>query len=249
MTLRRVIEFIKSHEKDLVLFNISATDPLGADLRERFDTQNVRVRTAQTASGTPEIAVLSNDDSVLTVERIATLRDAVAADPDQSRETTVGANSQDLPFFTYLKETTFTSYDRTQLLYASREIEDRARRIGTGRLHSCFQRVSIMADEQDVYADLAQRGVDVHAYGIPDADPPDVGAGHVHAVDTDEIAQSWFVVFNGGSDETQKSALIAHEESPNSFFGAWTYDPQLVDRVCTYLDETYLTSNVSNPSD
>lgn len=43
-----------------------------------------------------------------------------------------------------------------------------------------FQHLSTMAGEQDIYADLARRGVTVHTDGIPDAPAPAIGDGTVH---------------------------------------------------------------------
>lgn len=240
MTLRRMIEFIKSHQKELILFNIPESDSLAIDIAERFRTQNVRIHTERTASGKPRIAVLSDDESVLGVESISTLQEVLDPDSGQVTTRTARTSEQFAPFVSHLKETTFTSYNRKQLLYASREIEDRAHRVRDGTIHAGFQRVSRMADQQPIYAALARAGVEVHAYGIPDADSPDFGSGQIHAIENDELAASWFVVFDGGSEPTQKTALLARETSSNSFFGAWTYDPQLVETVCTYLEQTYV---------
>jgi len=79
----------------------------------------------------------------------------------------------------------------------------------------------------------------VHAYGLPDAPPPDLGEGQVHAVDNEEIAGTWFVVFDGDGDDRQKTTLLA-EERPEGFYGAWTYDARLVDQVHAHLMETYV---------
>jgi DICT domain-containing protein len=82
----------------------------------------------------------------------------------------------------------------------------------------------------------------VHAYGVPDAPPPDLGSGQIHPVSTEEIAETWFVVFDGGGDESQKTALLAHERDEGSFYRSWTYDPGFVDRVLDYLNYTYNTA-------
>ena len=119
----------------------------------------------------------------------------------------------------HLKETTFTSSDTEQLVYASREIEDRARRTGRGTVHAGFQQCSVMSEQRSVYTDLARRGVAVYAYGVPDARPPTLGPGHVRAASTDEITETWFVAFDGGGDETQKTALLAHERDDGTFDG------------------------------
>jgi hypothetical protein len=247
MTLRRIIDFIKSHEKQLVLFNVAATDPIAENLTAYFDTRNVRIRTERTTSGAPEVAVLSNDAAVLTTVSVSTLRDLVKTVPDHSGATRVNDGESDT-LLGHLRETTFTSYDTEQLLYSSREIEDRARRVGGGTIYAGFQRISVVSDQQSIYTDLGQHGVEVHAFGLPDASPPDLGSGWVHPVETDEIAESWFVVFDGGTDDTQKSALLASEYASDAYYGAWTYDPGIVDDTLAYLEERYLPPIDGMPS-
>lgn len=241
MDLRGTVEYIRRHEKELCLFNVAPGDPIAAQLGTYFETQNVRITAERTASGAPEeLAVLSNATGVLAVLDVSTLRDLLEA----PRGGGVGLGDREYEsILRHLKETTFTSYDTEQMLYASREIEDRARRIGRGSIRAGFQQCSTMAGERHVYSDLARRGVSVHAYGVPDAPPPDLGPGRVHAVGTAEIAETWFVVYDGGDDDTQKSALLAKERDENSFYGGWTYDPGLVDHLLAYLERTYGSSS------
>ncbi|WP_299332922.1 DICT sensory domain-containing protein [Haloplanus sp.] len=240
--LRASIECVKHHEKELRLFNVDPTDAIHEALRTQFAMLNVRITVGQTASKAPEdVAVLSNRRVVLAVVDGSTLRELLGDVPTKAGRLGV-TNGKYRTILRHLKETTFTSYDTEQLLYGSREIEDRARRIGQGSIHAGFQRCSAMTDQRSVYADLASQGVSVHAYGIPDATPPDLGSGHVHAVPADEIAETWFVVFDGGGDETQKTALLACERADNEFYGVLTYDPGFVDPLLAYLDRTYDTS-------
>jgi hypothetical protein len=225
--LRDTIEYIRHHEKELRLFNVDPNDAIHEELGAFFETQNVRTTVDRTASGKPEaVAVLSNATEVLAVVDVSTLRKLLEDAPTGAGDLGI-ADGKYEDVLRHLKETTFTSYDTEQLLYASREIEDRARRVGQGSIHAGFQRCSIIAGQRSIYADLASRGVSVHAYGVPDARPPDLGSGHVHTVSTDEIAETWFVIFDGGGDDTQKSALLAHERDENAFYGIWTYDPAI----------------------
>lgn len=240
MDLRSCIEAIRRHEKELLLCNVDAADPIADDLAAYFETQNVRIATARTASGAPsDLAVLSTSEEVLAVVDVDTLRDLMADVPAGSGGTGVGDAAHER-ILGHLKETTFTSYDTEQLLYASREIEDRARRVGGGTIHAGFQYVSRVADQRAIYADLAGRGVDVHAYGVPDATPPDLGAGRVHAVGAEEIEATWFVAFDGGGADAQKSALLAEQRDGDGFYGAWTYDAPIVDRAIAHLERTYV---------
>jgi len=236
MDINRAIEYIRGHRKELTLFNLD--DPsVAGELASLFETQNLRIGTARTASGRPrEVAVLSSASGVLAVVAVAELRELVSGVPTAAD---VGiADSEYADVLRPLKETTFTSYDKEELLYASREIEDRARRVGSGTIHAGFQRVSVMAEQQQIYRDLARRGVDVHGYGLPDAPVPDFGSGRIHTTDAAEVEQSWFVIFDGGGQPTQKTALIA-EQRDDDWFGAWTYDAGIVDSLCTHFETTY----------
>jgi hypothetical protein len=217
-------------------------DAINEELGTFFQTQNVRSTVDRTASGKPtEIGVLSDATGVLAVVDVSTLRDLLEDVPTGTGDLGI-ADEEYESVLRHLGETTFTSRDTEQLLYASREIEDRARRVGRGSIHAGFQRCSVIAEQRSIYADLARRDVSVHAYGVPDARPPDLGSGHVHALSTDEIAEMWFVVFDGGGDDTQKTALLAHEHDENTFYGFWTYNPSIVDTVLGHLKQTYDTS-------
>jgi hypothetical protein len=243
MDLRDSIEYIRHHEKELRLFNVGPTDTIHEDIGTYFQTLNVRITAERTASGAPEdVAVLSDATEVLAIVDVLSLRELLEDVPTGAGNLGI-ADREYESVLRHLKETTFTSYDTEQLLYASREIEDRARREGQGSIHVGFQQCSIMAEQRSVYTDLARRGVSVHAYGVPDVTPPDLGSGQVHPVSTDEIAETWFVVFDGGGNDTQKSALLARERDENAFYGVLTYDPGFVDHVLGYLNRTYGSSS------
>jgi len=242
MDLRDSIEWIRRHEKELRLFNVDPTDAIHGELETYFETQSVRITAGQTVSGSPEaVAVLSDESAVLAVVDVSMLRRLLETGGSGVDELGITDERYER-ILRHLKETTFTSHDIEQLLYASREIEDRARRVAQGSIHAGFQQCSVMAQQQSVYTGLAHRGVSVHTYGVPDATPPDLGSGQVHAVSTDEIAETWFVVFDGGGDDSQKTALLAHEAEGNAFYGAWTYDPTFVDHVLAHLTQTYSSS-------
>jgi hypothetical protein len=242
MNLRKTVEFVRTLEKELALFNVDPSDPIAEELTAFFETQNVRITRNRTPSGTPsEVAVLSTRSEVLTVVDLGILRELVTHSPVGTDDIGVVDTAYEA-VLGHLKETTFTSHDKEQMFYASREIEDRAHRVGHGTIHAGFQRCSIMNRQRSIYRDLAQRGLDVHMYGVPDATPPTIDRGHVHTGETTEIATMWFVVFDGGGDDTQKSALVAEEQAEDSFYGVWTYDPAIVDRVLDYLERTYVVT-------
>ncbi|AWB27654.1 DICT sensory domain-containing protein [Halococcoides cellulosivorans] len=238
MRLREIVDYVESMEKQLVLFNLPDASRIDERLEDFFETQNVRVRTARTASGRPaNVAVLSDRDGVRAIVTVDRLRDLVEEGPSGGGLGAADAAFE--PILEPLKETTFTAYDRTQMLATSREIEDRARRVGRGTIHAGFQRTSLMARQASIYRDLSERGLTVHTYGVPDGVVPELGAGTVHTTEADEIAQTWFVVFDGGGNPTQKSALLAEERRPGQFYGVWTYDGVIVDRILDRLETAY----------
>lgn len=164
-----------------------------------------------------------------------------------------GPNEMIRQLMRLLDDTTFVSFDRRQLLAASREIEDRAYRHARGTLRAGFQSLSIAQSQQAVYeALITETDLDVHLYGKPDWEPtfPSITAhrkeatmpekaGTIHGETTPEIGRFWFVIFD--SDESQACALLAEEsaDEPGSFRGFWTYDPELVADLDAYLDATY----------
>lgn len=237
MTLRQLIGAITDLEKELTVFNTVEPGRLREELAAYFRTQNVRIRTERTPSGRPtEVAVLGTDDAVLEVLDAGLLRGLL-------NHSTDGLGVADAAYddlLRHLKETTFTAYDTEQMLYASREVEDRARRVGRGRIHAGFQRCSVIGDQRAVYADLGRRGLDVHTYGVPDVTPPALEGVRVHATGADEVATTWFVVYDGGGDDAQKTALLAEERGEDRFYGALTYDPTIVDAAVAHLERTYV---------
>jgi DICT domain-containing protein len=243
MTLSDVVETIRALEKELAVFNLAPSDPIPAELAAYFETQNVRITAHRTPSGSPAVAVLSDADGVLDVVGVDLLREFVERPPSRPGEVGVSDGAY-RAILGHLKETTFTSYDAERMLYASREIEDRARRTGDGTIHAGFQWCSVIDDQRTIYTDLDRRGIDVHVYGVPDITPPDLGGAQVHAVEAAEIAATWFVAFDGGGDDTRKCALLAEERAEDTFYGVWTYDAGLVDTVVDYLGRTYRTDGV-----
>jgi DICT domain-containing protein len=139
----------------------------------------------------------------------------------------------------HLDETMFTSWDTRQMVAASREIEDRAFRVGSGTLHAGFQYVSTLRNELPIYERLGSTDVDVHAYAVPDEEPPDHDGFTLHLERASEIEQSWFVVFDGGDDEQAACALLAEEREPREFYGFWTYEKSTVDWILDHLESTY----------
>ncbi len=234
MSLTELIAGVEEHEKTLTVFNADEADV--ATLREQFRDRNLTVTEADTDSGRPAaFAVLAEDGAFVTA---AAVEDVIAP----AAETDPAFDDESYsPILDHLDETMFISYDIEQMIAASREIEDRAWRIGSGTLHSGFQRLSILADQIDVYERLAGKGeLAVHAYAAPDADVPDHDSDlTIHVERADEIARSWFVVYDGAGIDVNKCALVAEEREDRGFYGFWTYDPSTVDWIVDHLESTY----------
>jgi DICT domain-containing protein len=239
MSLTELIAGVESHEKTLTVFN--ADEETVAAVRERFHDRNLTVELERTESGRPGgFAVLSKDtpeadDQFVTAASIDDILSQAAPNAPEFEEGSYR------PILDHLDETMFTSYDTGQMVAASREIEDRAWRLGKGQLHAGFQMLSILDDQMDVYKQLAEKDrLEVHAYAYPDAEVPRHDTDlTIHVERSSEIETSWFVVYDGGGVDVNKCALLAEEREPRTFYGFWTYDPDTVDWIIDYLNTSY----------
>lgn len=235
MSLTELISGVEDHEKVLTVFN--ADDETIAALRTQFHDRNVSVFGERTPSGKPaSFVVLADDDQFVTAADIGTV-----LQPDTETTTPGFEGEAYRPILDHLDETMFTSYDIEQMVAASREIEDRAWRIGKGSLHSGFQKLSILSGQMNIYEQLAEKdGLDVHAYATPDVDVPKHDTDlTIHVERSDEIERSWFVVYDGAGIDVNKCALLAEERENRLFYGFWTYDPSTVDWIIEHLESTY----------
>lgn len=136
--------------------------------------------------------------------------------------------------FDVLDETVFTAMDRRQLLAVSREIEDRAGRIGDGELRVGFQTFAAFEPQVERYRRLATTQLDIHIYGEADWDPPEIAGITYHRLDDGSATRFWVLTFDGGPDYRQACGLLGRE-SGDAFEGFWTDDPDLVDRITSEL--------------
>jgi DICT domain-containing protein len=234
MSLSELIAGVEAHERTITVVNPSPGTV--ESLRERFAARNVTVVPTTAAAGPTDYAVLGDGEQFL---------GAVAV------ESVVEPDDDDRPYgpiLDRLDETMFTAYDRDRMLSASREIEDRAWRVGSGELHACFQRLGNVERQRETYERLAgAEGLSVHAYAVPpaDRDPRAVAASfdgvRLHLEDCAELRRSWVVAFDGGGVPENECALVA-EERDGGFYGFWTYDPTTVDYAIEHLRRTYLAN-------
>ncbi|WP_144799520.1 DICT sensory domain-containing protein [Halorubrum depositum] len=254
MSLIELIAGVEAREATLTVFN--ADPAVTEELREHFADRNVRIVEERTDGGPDGYAVLSRDGEFVTAATVDELLPGVggetgaaddgsaegdAAGDDATAEVGAGYRRRvGEPILDHLDETMFTSYSHADMVAASREIEDRAWRVGDGELHAGFQTLDVLTGEADTYDLLGgKERLDVHAYAANEGNPPDVEHYTVHVGETAEIRETWFVAYDGGGYDDAKCALLAEERAPGEFFGFWSYDPETVDYIIGYLTEQY----------
>jgi len=259
MSLIELIAGVEAHEATLTVFN--ADPEVADDLRAHFADRNVRIVEEQAGAGPKGFAVLARDGAFVTAVPVDELLprsdraggdesgDDVPEDGESGDEVPASEGTEDGlqrdgrvggPVLDHLDETMFTSYSRADMVAASREIEDRAWRVGDGELHAGFQTLDVLTGEADTYDLLGgKERLDVHAYAADEGDAPDVEHYTVHVGETAEIRETWFVAYDGGGYDDAKCALLAEERAPGEFYGFWSYDPETVDYIIDYLTERY----------
>lgn len=232
MSLVELLAGVESHEATLTVYN--EPDAVRAELAALFADRNVQVEHSGRRSDDEGFAVLSRDGEFVTAVATAEL----LADPDRTDPSFVRETYR--PVLDHLDETTFTAFGKPRMIAASREIEDRAWRVGRGELHAGFQTLSILAEETEVYERLATAAdLDVHAYAAPEGDRPILDGVTVHVERDPEIRDTWFVVYDGAGVDGNKCLLLAAEREPGRYYGFWSYDPGTVDYVLDHLRSRY----------
>ena len=253
MSLIELIAGVEASEATLTVFN---TDPaVRESLAEHFADRNVRIVAEETDHGPPEFAVLARDgafETAASIDELLPYRSVGARDDSgettgdrhDTREGDERARPSGLrtggPVLDRLDETLFTSYSNADMVAASREIEDRAWRIGNGELHAGFQTLDVLTGENRTYNRLAELDdLDVYAYAADEGSFPNAEHYTVRVEETAEIRETWFVAYDGGGFDDAKCVLLAEEREPGRFYGFWSYDPDTVDDVIDYLTERY----------
>lgn len=221
-----VVAEVEQRRRTVTVYAPTLPDALEA----LFDTRHVTVEHQYLPAGTstPFLTVTADDRYLGSVDLPAVY--------DFSHPTIHDVGSPEFVEAAYrrltslLPDTVFSSLRRRQLLAASREIEDRAWRVGTGRIDAGFQSFSKLRAQIDVYTALADRGLCVHLYGRADGPRPSLPDATFHT-DGDDIGDVWFLAYDGGSTPGQACGLVAEERDTDTFRGFWTYDPSLVERI------------------
>jgi hypothetical protein len=225
------LETVERQRKQFTVYS----DADASDLTSRLATRNVTVehRPLPPTGPSPFVTVRENGEFVGALS-LADFRD-VLRPPIVRPGDWEGVSAGYRAVLAALEETVFTALDRRQLLATSREIEDRALRVGTGTLRVSFQSFSVFSTQLGLYTTLAaETALDIHVYGRPDWTPPAVENITYHG--TDSLAAFWCLAFDGGSERSQACALIARE-TPDGYTGFWSYDPELVADVLRTLEQ------------
>ncbi|RAW44483.1 histidine kinase [Halorubrum sp. 48-1-W] len=197
-----------------------------------FVTRNVAVDRRTIPVGGPEPFVEIREDEkfvgVLGLDVVEELTDPSAV-PRTGREDVSPGHRVLLET---LDDTVFASMDRRHLLAVSREIEDRAYRVGRGTLRVAFQTPATFDPQADVYRRLAgETDLDIHLYGVGTRIEQAIEGVTSHPLTDDRY---WVLAFEDGDDGEQNCALVARERS-DGYRGFWTNDPDTVRDVSVRL--------------
>ncbi|MBX0321509.1 hypothetical protein EGH21_00560 [Halomicroarcula sp. F13] len=241
-SLRSVLDSVRADSPTLTVCNYEGPPDALESVERYFDRHGVTVREASLDVAQPRsVALLHHGDDLLASESVTALAAAIDIQSDGDDAFTDRRTSD---LLRQLDRSVFgaAAADKNLLVDVSHTIELLADRVGSGRLHAGFQQLSRLVDDPRsarIYERLADTGVDVHVYGADDTDSPLPGVT-VHGGETTELAESWFVVFDGDGDPTRRAALLAVErDAGEGYEGFWTYDSDIVGRVDAYLTETY----------
>ncbi len=136
-SLRDAFETVDRRRKTLEIR--TDAEPVVAEFRRQFDTRNVDVthRPLGAIDGTGFVIIRDSDGEfrgALGIDQFEAVLSPEIHPPWELAETEL--DSEDL--FSFLENTLFSSYDRRQMVATSREIEERAWRVGRGRLYAGF---------------------------------------------------------------------------------------------------------------
>lgn len=243
-SIRDLIEVTKTETPRLVVSGV--TDEEYEALSAYFDRQRVTLERDETRTLDPDEAglVLMRDGERIAVSTVDDMRGhALLLDEGLTVGEDTTAGDERPAVVAAVDNSTFKidGKSRSLLLLISQHIESLAARAGDGVLLSGFQRLSRLDDDphvSDVYRRLGDRGIEVHVYGRPDADPTLPPAVTLHGIDDPEVASTWLALHRGGTSGYD-AALVCLEAEPGRYEGFWTFDPEVVATVADYVRTTW----------
>lgn len=199
----------------LTLCNYGEGDDVRDELDAYFGRLNVAVRTADLSTETPaNVAILHRESAVLATSPVSELYAAVSLEALDSEDVLTVAQP-DVLAHVHRNQYTVEEGTKLELVRISRLIAMRALGTGHGTLHTGFQRLDRIDDEldtRDVYERIAREAVSVHLYGRQ-GEVPNAEWYTLHTAEVGEIADSWFVVYDGGELDSRKGALCARRSN------------------------------------
>ena len=217
-------------------FTVYSRDDDAADAADRFPNRNVEVVSRSLPAVGPEpFVVIETGGEFAGVVSLADVEGLIEP-PIRRPESGEGVSEGYRVFFDVLDDTVFTSLRRTELLAVSGEIEERAYRVGTGTLHTAFQRAAAFRSRADVYRVLAaETDLDIDVYAADDGRGlPAIPGIAVHRLTDDPLERFWVVSFDGGGDDRYACGLVA-EQHADGYTGFWTDDATIVARIVAAL--------------
>lgn len=218
---------VRNREKRFIVYRSGDE----TDIETQFASHNVSVTHRELPSEGPDPFLVIEENGefagALALSDLEGLLEPPLVRPGKRDDVSEGYRA----LFDVLDETVFTTMERRQLLAVSREIEDRAFRVGTGTLSVGFQSLSTFKSQIGVYRQLATAtDLDIHIYGAADWAPPVIERVTYHRYADDALEQYWVLAFDGGPDEMQASGLVARER-PDGYDGFWTDDAEIVEDI------------------
>jgi len=195
---------------------------------------NIESRSLPAGGPPPFIEIKVNDEfvGVIGIEAVEGLLEPPIVRPDERDGISEGYRA----LFEILEKTVITGMSRRELLAVSREIEDRAFRVGEGILRVSFQTLSLFESQTDVYRALAtDTDLEIHIYGIEDWTPPAIEGITYHSEGAERFEPYWALAYDGGPDSTQACGLVAKELS-DGYTGFWTSDSAIVEEIAAGLN-------------
>lgn len=231
-TLESLLEDAQTRDVRITLYRRGET----GSIEGWFDSHGVDMERRSLPNGGPESFVVIERDGgfagALGTAELSWLLEPPIVRPGDRNGISAGYSA----LFDTLDDTVFTAMTRRELLAVSREIEDRAYRIGTGVLRVGFQTAAAFDAQLDAYRALAtDTALEIHVHSVD----PDDGAlpdieGITYHEGGDTIDRYWALAFDGDGDDGRACGLLAQERTAG-YDGFWTDDAATVERISAGL--------------
>jgi hypothetical protein len=245
--------FIQRHgSSDLSgrVINPTGVDAIQTMIGDLFGSLDVSVSEAELDSQTDDMFLLVDGETVVASTPINTIRETLLMiNTDLYRTGTQSLEDVTAPdVLLNLSDTVFqlvgypqSNTEKLVLTLMARYIERQAWLHEGGVIRASFQRLSRLYNEKGtrrVYERLGELPeLDVHAYGIPDLEPPEDLPVTIHGLDTEELRQSWFVIHH--TDDGDSVGMLALERGPNEWDGYWTFDTDEIEALNRYIRRSF----------